>query len=92
MDVGTFYMRKGIYDAAIDRFIEASNYEPTLATPWKMLGEAYEKKREYSKAVDSYNKYLQMLPHAADAAKVKKIVSDLEEKSPQESQKKSEHQ
>jgi tetratricopeptide (TPR) repeat protein len=90
IDVGTFYLRKGSYDAAIDRFVEASNYQPTLAMPWKLLGEAYEKKREYAKAVESYNKYLQILPHAADAAKIKKLISELEEKAAQESPKKAE--
>jgi tetratricopeptide (TPR) repeat protein len=90
MDIGTYYLRKGSYDAAIDRFVEASIYQPTLALPWKLLGEAYEKKREYSKAVESYNKYLQMFPHAPDAARIKKSISDLEEKSAQESPKKAE--
>lgn len=87
LDIGTFYLRKGSYDAAIDRFIESANYQPTLAMPWKFLGEAYEKKREYSKAVDAYNKYLRLLPHAADAEKIKKDISDLQEKSAQESSK-----
>jgi len=90
LEVGRFYLNKGAYDAAIDRFVEASNYQPTLAMPWKLLGEAYEKKREYSKAVESYNKYLRILPHAADAAKIKKLISELEEKSAQESPKKAE--
>jgi hypothetical protein len=90
LDVGTFYLKKGSYDAAIDRFIEASNYQPNLAMPWRMLGEAYEKKRQYAKAVDAYNKYLRILPHAAGAAKIKKTISELEEKSAQESPKKAE--
>jgi hypothetical protein len=90
IDIGTFYLKKGAYDAAIDRFVEASNYQPTLAAPWRLLGEAYEKKREYAKAVESYNKYLQILPHAPDAAKIKKLISDLEEKTAQESPKKAE--
>jgi tetratricopeptide (TPR) repeat protein len=90
LDVGKFYLNKGSYDAAIDRFIEASNYQPSLAVPWKMLGEAYEKKHEFAKAVDAYNKYLDLLPRAADAAKIKKAISDLAEKSAQESPKKAE--
>ena len=85
LDIGTFYLKKGSYDAAIDRFIEASNYQPSLAMPWKLLGEAYEKKREYSKAAEAYNKYLRILPHAADAAKIKKTIAELEEKSAQQS-------
>jgi tetratricopeptide (TPR) repeat protein len=92
LDIGRFYLNKGSYDAAIDRFVEASNYQPGLAMPWKLLGEAYEKKREYSKAVESYIKYLQIVPHAADAAKIKKTISDLEEKAAQESPKKAERQ
>jgi hypothetical protein len=87
IDIGTFYLRKGVYDAAIDRFIEASNYQPSLSAPWKLLGEAYEKKREYSKAAESYKKYLEILPRAPDAAKIRKLVSELEEKSTQESHK-----
>jgi tetratricopeptide (TPR) repeat protein len=90
LDVGNFYLKKGNYDAAIDRFVDASNYQPGLAAPWKMLGETYEKKHEYAKAAESYNKYLQILPHAADAAKIKKIISELKEKSAQESPKKAE--
>jgi hypothetical protein len=90
LEIGKFYLNKGAYDAAIERFIEASNYQSTLAAPWKLLGEAYEKKHEYSKAVESYSKYLQILPHAADAAKIKKLISELEEKIAQESPKKAE--
>jgi hypothetical protein len=85
LDIGTFYLKKGSYDAAIDRFIEASNYQPTLAMPWKLLGETYEKKREYAKAADAYNRYLRILPHAADAAKIQKTISELEERTAQES-------
>jgi len=90
LNIGTFYLKKGSYDAAIDRFLEAANYQPSLAAPWKMLGEAYEKKHEYSKSVDAYNKYLQISPRAADVARIKKIISDLEEKTAQESPKKAE--
>jgi|SRR5579863_9479499 len=92
LEIGKFYLNKGAYDAAIDRFIEASNYQPSVATPWRFLGEAYEKKREYGKAVEAYNKYLELLPHAPDAAKIKKSISDLEEKTAQESPKKAESQ
>ena len=52
LDVGKFYLNKGSYDAAIDRFIEASNYQPSLAAPWRFLGDAYEKKHEYAKAIE----------------------------------------
>jgi hypothetical protein len=90
MDIGKFYLNKGAYDAAIDRFLEASNYQPSLAAPWRFLGDAYEKKHEYAKAIDAYNKYLQILPKAPDEARVRKLISDLAEKVAQESPKKAE--
>ncbi len=90
LDVGTFYLNKGSYDAAIDRLIEAANYQPSLAMPWKLLGQAYEKKREYAKAADSYNKYLEKMPRAADATKIRKQVADLQEKAAQDAPKKAE--
>ena len=46
MEIGTFYFKKGNYDAAIDRFEEATRYQPTLAKPWRLLGEATLKSRQ----------------------------------------------
>ena len=80
LDVGTFYLRKGNYDAAIDRFQEAARYQPKLAKPWVLLGEAYEKKHDNAHAVEAYKKYLDLFPTAEDAAKVQKRISELEEK------------
>jgi tetratricopeptide (TPR) repeat protein len=91
VDIGTFYLKKGAYDAAIDRFLEAASYQPSLAMPWKLLGEAYEKKHDYSKAVESYQKYLKLFSRAEDAAKIKKHISELEEKEGQDSPNKEEH-
>jgi len=91
IDVGTFYLKKGNYDAAIDRFIDATRFQPKLAIPWKLLGEAYEKKHDNSDAVESYKKYLELFPNAVDAAKVKKRIALLEEKSGQEASKRPPH-
>lgn len=87
LDVGTFYLKAGKIDAAIDRFIEAAHYEPSVAKPWRMLGEAYEKNEAYPKAVESYKKYLELLPNAEDAKKIQKRISQLEEKTDKESSK-----
>jgi tetratricopeptide (TPR) repeat protein len=87
VEIGTFYLRTGKIDAAIDRFAEAAHYEPSLAKPWRFLGEAYEKKGAYSSAIESYKKYLEILPGAEDARKVQKRISLLEEKVGKESSK-----
>jgi len=89
--VGTFYLNSGKYDAAIERFIEAANYEPSLAKPWKFLGEAYEKKGAFPSAIESYKKYLELLPGAADAAKMRRRISVLGEKIGKNSSKAASH-
>jgi tetratricopeptide (TPR) repeat protein len=89
MEVGTFYMKKGNYDAAIDRFEEAAHYQPTLARPWLLLGETYEKKHEYSRATESYQKYLELFPAAEDAAKVQKRIATLKGKTAPQASKRS---
>src|ERR1700737_2968039 len=83
IEVGTFYLKKGNYDAAIDRFMDATHFQPKLARPWRLLGETYEKKHDNANAIDSYKKYLEILPSAVDAAKVKKRIAVLEEKAGQ---------
>jgi tetratricopeptide (TPR) repeat protein len=89
IDIGTFYMKRGNYDAAIDRFEEATRFQPLLAKPWRLLGEAYEKKHENSKAVECYRKYLEIFPGAEDAAKLTKRIAMLEQKVGQEASKRS---
>jgi regulator of sirC expression with transglutaminase-like and TPR domain len=48
------------------------------------MGEAYEKKHDNSRAIESYKKYLEVLPRAEDADKVKKRIAILEEKAGQQ--------
>ena len=91
IEVGTFYMKKGNYDAAIDRFTDATHFQPKLARPWKLLGEAYEKKHDQASAIESYKKYLEIFPGAEDAAKVKKRIAALEEKAGQQVSKRPSH-
>lgn len=91
IEIGTFYMKKGNYDAAIDRFEDATRFQPSLARPWRLMAEAYEKKHAYGRAVESYKKYLEVLPGAEDAAKVKKRIAMLEQKIGQEVSKRAAH-
>jgi tetratricopeptide (TPR) repeat protein len=91
IEVGTFYLKKGNYDAAIDRFMDATRFQPKLARPWRLLGETYEKKHDNASAIDSYKKYLEVLPGATDAARVKKRIAGLEEKIGQQASKRPPH-
>lgn len=80
IEIGTFYLKKGKYSAAIDRFREAARLDNRLAKPWKLMGEAYEKKHDDREAVKAYKKYLAIFPHARDASRMKKHISKLEKK------------
>ena len=84
-------MKKGNYDAAIDRFIDATHFQPKLARPWKLLGEAYEKKHDNGGAIESYKKYLEIFPRVEDAEKIKKRITALEEKARQQASKRPQH-
>ncbi|MGC1416390.1 MAG: tetratricopeptide repeat protein [Candidatus Acidiferrum sp.] len=77
MQVGTYYMHKGDLDAAIDRFQDATTAKPGYALPFLRLGEAQEKKGLKRQAIKSYQRYLDLYPHAEDKEKIQKKIDKL---------------
>ena len=77
IEVGQHYMHKGDFDAAIDRFEDAIDSKPGYAIPFRYLGEAQEKKGLKRQAIKSYQRYLDLYPHAEDGAKIKKKLEKL---------------
>jgi tetratricopeptide (TPR) repeat protein len=77
MQVGQYYMHKGDLDAAIDRFEDATAAKPGYALPFRLLGEAQEKKGLKKQAIKSYRRYLDLYPHADDKDKVQKKIDKL---------------
>ncbi len=77
VEVGKYYMKKGDVDAAIDRFEDATLAKPGYAIPFRLLGEAYEKKGKKKQAVKAYQRYLDLYPHAEDGDKIRKKVEKL---------------
>lgn len=80
LEVGEFYLKKGNYDAAIERLLESIRYKPNYARPHRLLGVAYEKKGEFEEAIRYYNKYLEILPSADDAPQIRKRIEKLKRK------------
>jgi tetratricopeptide (TPR) repeat protein len=72
-------LKKEKYDAAIERFNEAIALLPKYALPYRLVAEAYEKKKFYPEALSAYQKYLDISPKAADQAEVKKRIARLQE-------------
>jgi len=77
LEVGQYYMKKGDVDAAIDRFQDATTAKPGYAIPFRFLGEAQEKKGLKKQAIKSYQRYLDLYPHAEDGDKVRKKIDKL---------------
>jgi len=80
IDVGMFYLHKGDVDAAISRFEDAIRLRANFARPRLLLAECYEKKGDPSEAVRYYKEYLQVLPNAPDAKKVREKIDKLSKK------------
>jgi len=77
LEVGQYYMKKGDLDAAIDRFQDATVAKPGYAIPFRFLGEAQERKGLKKQAIKSYQRYLDLFPHAEDGDKVRKRIEKL---------------
>jgi tetratricopeptide (TPR) repeat protein len=77
LDVGQYYMKKGDLDAAIDRFQDATVAKPGYAIPFRFLAQAQEKKGLKKQAIKSYQRYLDLYPHAEDGDKVRKKIDKL---------------
>jgi tetratricopeptide (TPR) repeat protein len=77
MQVAEYYLHKGDIDAAIDRFQDAILAKPGYGLPFRFLGEAQEKKGYKKPAIKSYQRYLDLMPKADDAEKIKKKIEKL---------------
>jgi tetratricopeptide (TPR) repeat protein len=81
VEIGSFYLKRGNYDAAIERFQDATRFQPKLARPYSLLGEAYERKGDVDSALAAYRKYLSVYRNAPDRDKILKRIEKLESES-----------
>ena len=81
VEIGSFYLKRGNYDAAIERFQDATHFQPKLARPYSLLGEAYERKGDVDSALAAYRKYLAVYRNAPDREKILKRIEKLESES-----------
>jgi cytochrome c-type biogenesis protein CcmH/NrfG len=87
VEIGQYYLRIGKYDAAIDRFMDATRAVPTYALPWQLMGQAYEKKGNFAESIKAFQKYLKLYPHSPERKKTEDHIADLEKKQQQQTQK-----
>jgi len=77
VNTGIFYLHKGSYKGAVQRFQEATKWNPTFAEAYFLLGEAEEKQRSWKAAQEAYEKFLGLAADDKRAAEVRKRVEKL---------------
>jgi len=75
--VGRYYLKKGSLKAALNRFDDASKYNPQFAEAFLLLGETREKLKDKKGAKAAYTKYLELSPDAKNAGEIKKRLEKL---------------
>jgi tetratricopeptide (TPR) repeat protein len=75
LKVGNYYFKKGNYKAALNRFRDATRYNPTFAEAYLRMGESEEKLKDKPAAKEAYSKYLELAPEGKEAEAVKKKLT-----------------
>lgn len=78
LKVGDYYFKRKNYDAAIQRYMEALEYQPNRFDAYEALGRAYEKQGAREKALRVYQDFLQKFPESSKAKEFKEKAARLE--------------
>jgi tetratricopeptide (TPR) repeat protein len=78
LKVGDYYFKRKNYDAAIQRYMEALEYQPNRFDAYEALGRAYEKQGAREKALRVYLDFLQKYPEAPRAKEFKEKAAKLQ--------------
>jgi tetratricopeptide (TPR) repeat protein len=81
LKIGDFYYKRKNYSAAIQRYIEALQYQPNRIDAYEALGRTYEKTGEISKAVSLYKDFVSKNPDSPKATDFREKIAKLEKKS-----------
>jgi len=77
IDVGNFYWKKGDYLGALDRYRDATHYNPSSAEAFLKVGETEEKLHHGDKAKAAFEKVIKIAPDSKFAAEAKKKLGSI---------------
>ncbi len=80
VSIGNYYLKQKNYDAAIQRFREAIEYQADLAPAYEGLARAHEKSGNYLKAIDVYKGFLKKNPDSPKTSDFLTRIAKLEKK------------
>ncbi|HSQ36040.1 MAG TPA: tetratricopeptide repeat protein [Candidatus Binatia bacterium] len=78
-NVAEIYFNNQKVDDAIAYYLLATQIKPDWGTPFLKLGYAYLNKAEYDKAIESFNKFLQVEPNSDQAPVVQAVIDSLKQ-------------
>ena len=73
VEIGDYYVRRKAYRAALSRYQEALQVDPYYPQTYLGLGRVYDRLGLRQKALENYNKYLDLLPSAKDAEEARAV-------------------
>jgi tetratricopeptide (TPR) repeat protein len=79
--IGNFYFKQKNYAAAIERYLEATEYQSNSIPAFEALARAYEKNGDITKAIDTYKSYIDKNPGSPGAFDFRIRLENLEKKS-----------
>jgi tetratricopeptide (TPR) repeat protein len=80
LKIGNFYYKKKNYTAAIQRYLEALEYQPNFIRAYEALARTYEKNNEPDKAMDTYREFLKKYPDSPKCSDFRTKLSKLDKK------------
>ena len=78
--IGDYYFKQKNFDAAIERYIEALQYQPERVDAYEALGKTFEKKGETLKAQEVYRDFIRKNPDSRKIPEFKARLAKLEKK------------
>lgn len=79
--IGDFYYKRKNYAAAIQRYLEALQYQPNRVEAYEALGRTYEKTGDITKAVNLYKDFVEKNPDSPKAPEFRSKIAKYEKKS-----------
>lgn len=77
IEIGNFYWKKADYLGALDRYKDASRYNPHSAEAFLRVGEAEEKLHHETAAKTAFQKVIKISPDSKFASEAKKKLASL---------------
>jgi tetratricopeptide (TPR) repeat protein len=80
INIGNFYLKKKNYAAAIERYLEAAEYQTNSIRAYEALARAYEKNGDITKAISTYKSFIEKNPDSSRASEFLIRIAKLEKK------------